>query len=132
MCVTFTGKWRRAERTIIAYKVAKLNIADVPQSFVYPTLRAPQSRKHRSKVGSTVQYKIGDTIKCKGYGFYLYRKPSDNYDNYFSPRCVLRVRIEKGSMYRLGRIGTKGHTTINARKITVLLRVQHPTERAAI
>lgn len=128
MCVTFTGKWRRAERTIIAYKIAKLRNDGVAESFVSPSNREAQSAKHRciDSTGDIVQYPIGETIKCKTYGFYLYREVPDDGNDYRYPRCVLKVRIEKGSMYRLGRRGSMGHKTINARKITALSRMRYP------
>lgn len=126
MCVEFTGKWRVATRSMIAYKVAKLADNGTPQSLVHPMSRSPQSRKRGRRLGSIVQYPIGETVKCRGYGLYLHRKVSDSYSDYFAPRCVLKIRIERGSRYRLGRLGNR--KTINARKITVLSRVAHPSE----
>lgn len=112
MCVTWTGKWRKTTRSMVAWKlVSSLH----PPYYQSPYgFRTPQSNKEGPNespntddpalVGKKLTYKLGVEQRSRRPGIYLYRQAIKLGDFGYAALDyrVLKVRIPAGTLIRYG------------------------------
>lgn len=114
MCVTWSGKWRRTTRSIIAYKyVLRSGGVDLggfyyASPYEFRSLQVNGYSRHsvkagpNSAAGKILYYHLGELTRSAKPGIYLYRDAMSAHYACRSSGVILKVRIPKGTLVRLG------------------------------